>query len=873
MNDHDHNHDAGVGAGATEPEGRFGHLVYTSDDSGSGPGGWGVKDNQGGLTAAEAAALTSRIPSGINWVEPIPRTAGRAEKAALPRRLAHACLDGLGSALWHTTPAGTDDSGRPNNAFTQALLDRDPAAADDPFRPTDVWRSADWLVPFNANEVGQARLAGPERPVPGELARVDAILDFVLDAEASPPRDFVLPCLLDAAVAAREGGATLVLGVGDGEEGARWIATVLCLMSPAVARTIGFSTFERASTVRRAADDGLHILCVPREDLAEITPRDGLVLLDVGADQQLNGDGSAHLAYGGAHVAVTDFSRVAGAVLDDRAFALRVFRTLDASFDGLGEAGLAPALPSAVALLTHTRDLLPQEAEGFAEARAAAARIVLATSPPGATGEILAALETALGLWDGTASEAARAVARVDPARSGDVGRRLVQSYVELALADPAYLRGQVLLPPQVLDGAAPEADGLRAAVDALWRTATARDDTGGDPISAATEVLHAHDIVASAGLLDGDRAAYVTERFVDLFQHSVVGHLIADPGATAFVGAVGPVTEATGALLRELVAPADAPAAPSAARLPAATLDWLSITPPEPPTVVRVSAIPAVVPVFAPPAAVPVFAPPTAVPVFAPPTAVPVDAPPVDGEDDAPWARGDATQFVSLAGPEPSGVPVETSARPRATPSPSARAVVDLLSYVPEPVLARGLLGPEATALAGAAWIAAVLADDLPDDARVSFLAARVRRPTYGDDTVDLLLDMVPAARLVAGALLGLPEVSERLVAPGDVRNLAGIRVAGSPVLVAAVDRLRGEGRLPAESDVAGEAEELLRRDGGQAPPPHELIDMIHRAIPAKSDERPPSIAPATPRGAGAAPPPSADAPLFPRYDAGGER
>ncbi len=141
----------------TGTAGRFGQLTYSSFDRGDGRGGWQVKETSGALTPDEVQTLSSRVATRFDAgveVGPFPTP---DEVVALPRRLVYAPVPGHGMGYWHTAPAGADASGRPGNVFAHVLLDRAPATVD-ALRPVDLWRSPDWLTPFNSEQVLAAAL-------------------------------------------------------------------------------------------------------------------------------------------------------------------------------------------------------------------------------------------------------------------------------------------------------------------------------------------------------------------------------------------------------------------------------------------------------------------------------------------------------------------------------------------------------------------------------------------------------------------------------------------------------------------------------------------------------------------------------------------
>ncbi|OOK73725.1 hypothetical protein BZL30_5246 [Mycobacterium kansasii] len=73
--------------------------------------------------------------------------------------------------------------------------------------------------------------------------------------------------LMDAVAAAIEGGPPVVLGAESDETAAQWIGLISFLMSPGTARSLNFSTFDRADQLEHAVRIGQHLTAIPRDDL------------------------------------------------------------------------------------------------------------------------------------------------------------------------------------------------------------------------------------------------------------------------------------------------------------------------------------------------------------------------------------------------------------------------------------------------------------------------------------------------------------------------------------------------------------------------------------------------------------------------------
>ena len=356
--------------------GRWGQLTYASlAGSSDRPGGWQVKQTSGELTREEKEYLQEQLGTRLDLVADISSFPTHREIAALPRRLVYVPdKDRRWFGYWHTVSAGADATGRPGNVFIHAALERRVSLTAESFRPIELWRSPDWLCPFGAEDVEEAVLTASV-PRLGESINRDNVLDFVLDESAR--RVALLSVLVDAVDAALKGGRQVVLAVASVDHAALWIAAVSYLVGPGVARELGFSTYERADTLTSARRKGVLLASVPDCDLERVRDQD-VVLFDESEDVVLGVLGSAHhRSKAGAEVKCTEWSVLTMVALVDHLTAVGLLREIDTIASRVGDEGLEPAWPLALAMAGHPslfRDALRESAAVIAKGAPAALR-------------------------------------------------------------------------------------------------------------------------------------------------------------------------------------------------------------------------------------------------------------------------------------------------------------------------------------------------------------------------------------------------------------------------------------------------------------------------------------------------------------------
>jgi hypothetical protein len=349
---------------------RYAQMSYTSFDTAGSAGGWRVKQTAGDLVDPEQALLLSGVHTALNPVKPIPPYPTLEQLQQIPRRLAYRRVNRDTACYWHTVPAGSDHTGRPGNVFIHALLDRSAGEPNAPYRPIELWRSPRWLHPYGATAVARAELPA-DPPGPGGVVTRDSVVEFACDTGTW--RLATLFGLLDAVAAAIDGGPLVVLGVDSVDTAAQWIGLVSFLMSPGTARMLNFTTFDRAEEIGFAMRVGQHLSAVPRNDLID-APAD-VVTIDETQTLWLGElGGEPHRTAAGQPIAVTAWSTMAQVAMLDRDSTRLLLADIDAFSARVTDAGLHPAWPMAMSMLTHSR---------FADAADEARSVIARHSPRG----------------------------------------------------------------------------------------------------------------------------------------------------------------------------------------------------------------------------------------------------------------------------------------------------------------------------------------------------------------------------------------------------------------------------------------------------------------------------------------------------------
>lgn len=525
---------------------RWAQLTYTSFDTGSGRGGWQVKEIRGILTEAEEETLRSRIVTSFEPVDALPQFPSPDDIAAQPRRLVYGPLDASGSfAYWHAVQSGLDGTGRPGNVFSHVVLDRHPAHESAAVRPIESWRRG-WLAPFGQQDVVAAALGvAPPLVVEPGAARAAAVA-FLLDP--SVWRVGVFSVLLDAVAEALRGGRPVVLVVEDPDEAALWVTGVSAFLSAGTSRRLSFSLFERSTGLDLAFRRGVLLAALPRADASALTDSQtsGAIIIDSAESPSLGDLGGADsVTARGSRVAVTAWSAMAQVVLQDPDTALRTLSRVDAVSNEIGDRGLSVDWPLAMAVATRSDEL--------ADAREEAAAVLRDSTP--------ARVIDHDGLWsamhdltDGMFGSSTGEVWRfLEACAPGTTITALASAvYVGRALRDLPWLTGSSAAPAPTaftpvsrVETAA--AETVAAMTDRLSAAAVTVDD--------AVAAVRLVDFLVRSGL------SGAADQGSEILLEVAVAPLVVVDGVDvprALMTRAGPLAPGTARLLREVVASAE---------------------------------------------------------------------------------------------------------------------------------------------------------------------------------------------------------------------------------------------------------------------------------------------------------------------------
>ncbi|NQX12315.1 hypothetical protein HQQ80_11815 [Microbacteriaceae bacterium VKM Ac-2855] len=493
--------------------------------------GWGVQLMSGQPTAAELATVEASAVTGFGSHQKLSDFPADVELATRPRRMVHLAASDGTSVYLHAVEAGTDSTGRPNNVYNHVVFDRNRHDVSVPVRPIEFWRSPDLLVPWNHLEVAASQLTPVEAPRTGEVVGLDSVVSFVCDP--SSWRAGVLSVLMDAVAAALDGGAPVVLVSDDQDTAALWLGAVERLMSPASARDLCWSLYERAIGLPAVWARGIHVAVVPRADAQELVASESLVVIDEAEMPEIGQlGGAAHITAAGSVVVASDWSAMAQMVLVDEVVARRVLLTLDSVADRVGDADLSVEWPLAMAVV-----LLGDET---ADALESASRVLLDSSPDGIrkdaelferTAHVVAAQigSTTWGVW--------KEIAEREPDASRLVSELMASAYLERCLFDDEWLLRDEAVPlPVPLSLPDAERERLRLlaaqAVTALSDRIASRE-----PATGAVVVLRLIDLLLRSGLISGRPVdAATVEEVREIVGQAVVPLLEGESGVAVVI-------------------------------------------------------------------------------------------------------------------------------------------------------------------------------------------------------------------------------------------------------------------------------------------------------------------------------------------------
>lgn len=414
-------------ASPTRDQPRYAQLLYTSFDDGSGVGGgWQIKDQRGALTSVERDELTARVVTTLEVEPALPAFPTPEQIAQRPARLAYGLLSGRAAAYWHTVDAGKDATGRPGNVMAHIVLDRDVSSGTG-FRPIQLWKSPDWRRPYGPDAVRSTMLSDAVEPAPNPEITAAAAIEFLTGTTVD--RQGVFRVLLDAVHAAFGGGPKVILIVDDPANGPRWISAVSFFMSPGTARRFSWCTYDTAALAAADAERGSHLVVIPRSAAAQLTAGDWIVL-DEADEPTVRELGSAHSTRT-TQITVTQWSTLTEGVLADESLAARILTRQDEVAAEVGDHGLAPSWPLAVAMLGE-----PDLAEFRVDAQRA-----LADEAPAHTANVAWLNDLVADAVIATAPDSpAEALERLKVSARRSRGGRAPEQFLQVALADPRYL-------------------------------------------------------------------------------------------------------------------------------------------------------------------------------------------------------------------------------------------------------------------------------------------------------------------------------------------------------------------------------------------------------------------------------------------------
>ncbi|AGZ53833.1 GAP1-N2 domain-containing protein [Mycobacterium kansasii] len=454
---------------------RYGQLSYTSFDASGSAGGWRVKQTGGDLDEAEEALLVAGVHTVLNPVKPLPAFPTAAQLQRIPHRLAYRRINRNTACYWHTVPAGSDHTGRPGNVFVHAMLDREAGKAQGSYRPIELWRSQRWLCPYGGAAVAGAELPA-EPPGPGDTVTRRSVVNFAYDT--STWRLTTLFGLMDAVAAAIEGGPPVVLGAESDETAAQWIGLISFLMSPGTARSLNFSTFDRADQLEHAVRIGQHLTAIPRDDLP-MAPAAAVTIDETDTLSLGEFGGQPHRTAAAQPIEVTAWSAMAQVAMLDPDSMRLVLNDIDMFAAGVNDCGLHPAWPMAMSIATRER---------FVDAADEARSVITQHSPsspvidPAIVQTISDVVRSSAGTGTAEALEAAR---RMPDGLTAQIADAL---YLSRAICDDRWLDrpGPIPLGRTGYHGRAVPAELLEAIPSAL----RAAGDRGPDRVLRVADIL-----------------------------------------------------------------------------------------------------------------------------------------------------------------------------------------------------------------------------------------------------------------------------------------------------------------------------------------------------------------------------------------------
>lgn len=243
-----------------------GFITYASFATvpGNTSGGWQIGQCEQ-IDPAQAEELATLAPVQLLSEEPAPRYVDDVSRRELVRRTlwTRAPGDTGDYVLVHSSPAGTDASGRSGNVFSSLYL----FAAGTPkeVRPAELIASPSLLIPYN-NEVNLQRVENRGLTPNPRLTPARA-LDTLLAAHGPTHLRDLLATALDGLALSRR----VVIG-DDPDRAGDWLTLLTYALDPASARALTWSTYERAAHFRSAGPGGgpFDLAFTPVADIPEL---------------------------------------------------------------------------------------------------------------------------------------------------------------------------------------------------------------------------------------------------------------------------------------------------------------------------------------------------------------------------------------------------------------------------------------------------------------------------------------------------------------------------------------------------------------------------------------------------------------------------
>ncbi|MHA3704291.1 GAP1-M domain-containing protein [Jatrophihabitans sp. YIM 134969] len=208
--------------------------------------GWKVKDvavAPGTVPPSRRTLEAVESVAQVHHADLALAAAGRSAEA--PATLKQLRLDDV-VLLANFADAGLDRTGRASHTVHGILHDGMLSSPDGTLRrPVELLDSPMWLRPVGQDAVEALAVAGRPFDLPRGPVDLDAVAgdDFLTDLDR-PERIAALPIVLEAFRSALEEGATLAVVAPDRDEVVGWLALLQCLLDPASAARLRFSTRE-----------------------------------------------------------------------------------------------------------------------------------------------------------------------------------------------------------------------------------------------------------------------------------------------------------------------------------------------------------------------------------------------------------------------------------------------------------------------------------------------------------------------------------------------------------------------------------------------------------------------------------------------------